>query len=180
MENIDVVKRQLNDAQASRVRFDLGFRGIVSLASALCVFIFAAMLSIYGNSLFVARGLAPLCHGGIWIAVIAVNFGLIRTGIQLLAWRNGRHYGVIVEGERSGGLMESLFNAVSALIFIGLGIAVLLTGGSLIDGLRTATQIPMALLSITFGLSSAESSLFYFWRQKSGYNDFIHEISDRI
>lgn len=180
MESDKVKTRNLTESERSRVVFDLTFRGLVSLASALCVIVFAVMLSIYGNKLFMARGLVPICHGGIWIAVIAVDFGLIRTGIQLLVWRKGLHKGVVfAKGINSGGLFETLFNIISAIVFIGLGIAVLLAGQSGLDGLRTATQIPLAILSITFGLSSAESALSYFWRRHAGLADLVHELPER-
>ncbi len=176
---IDIKTRELSEKEKNSVRFDLTVRGLLSLISAACVIVFAIMLSIHGLPIFAKGGLTGVCVGGIWIAVIAVDFGLVRSGIQLLAWRKARHIGVLPDsGKPSGGILEDVFNIFMAIIFVGLGIAVLIAGRLGLDGLQTSTQIPMSILSITFGLSSAASAAINIWKRRTGLADIVHEIPE--
>ena len=181
MENNDEIKtRKLDELETSRVRFDLAARGTLSLISAACIVVFAIMFSIHGAPLFAKEGLTGICMGGIWIAVIAVDFGLVRSGIQFLVWKNGRHIGVKPQaGAPASHLLDDILNVFATIIFIGIGIAVLIAGRLGLGSLRTATQIPLSILSITFGLSSAESVLKHIWIRRAGLDDIIHEIPEK-
>jgi len=96
-----------------------------------------------------------------------------------LAWRNGRHLGVVSEGKSPSGALDFVFNLLFALIFVGLGIGIIVSGGAMADGLRTAVQIPLALLTITLGLGSAESCAMFLWRRRASLDDLIHEIPNK-
>ena len=169
--------RKLTAGELSRVRRDLLIRGILSLFSAAMIVVFGIVLTAHGAPLFAYRGNAPLCIGAIWIAVIAMDFGLIRNGLQFFAWRKARHKGVPAEGDNNPpSLFEDIFNIVGAILFVGFGIAVLVAGRLGLESVQTLPQLPLSLLSISFGLSSAESAAIHFWFRSAGLADVIHEL----
>ncbi|RKZ29951.1 hypothetical protein DRQ36_07095 [bacterium] len=171
--------RKLTEQEISRTKLDLAVRGWSSLFGAAMVVVFAVILTIRSMSLFTAHGNTAICTAAIWIAVVAVDFGMVRHGLQFLKWRKARHSGVVPTETVSGySFFDDIFNIVSTVVFIFFGIAVLFTGKLGFGDLNTIPQIPLSLLIISFGLSSAESVAFHFRLRKAGLADVIHEIEE--
>jgi len=168
--------RKLSDSENRAISKDLLWRSIISLISSFSVIVFALMLTIEGKHTFVNTGTTGICIAAIWIAVIAVDFGMIRNAIQSLTWRHGNHLGVLSDEKHNPpGIGEDIFNIIGAIIFIAFGIAVLIAGKLGLDSANRIPQIPLSILSISFGLSSAQSTVHHFWLRSKGYTEVIHK-----
>ncbi len=171
--------RTLSSDEIKRIKFDLAFRGWLSLISALIVVVFAIMMSFHGMPLFKDRGIVHICLPAIWIAAIAVNFGLIRSGLQYLKWHKGHHTGVVeAEGITKPNILDDIINIIIFVVFVAFGIIVLFVGKLGFGDAYTLPQIPMSILSITFGLTSGETARLHFWLRKAGLVDIFHEAKE--
>jgi len=174
-ENKSRKTRPLSSDEIKSIRLDLAFRGWLSLMSALIVLVLGVVLTIYSTPLFSDRGVLPICIPAIWIAVIAVNWGLVRNGIQFLAWRKGKHTGIVREpGLPAPGLFDDILNLFILIVFVAFGIVVLVAGDLGFSDPYAITQIPVAILSIAFGLTSGVSARLHFWLRKTGLVDVEH------
>ncbi len=172
--------RKLTDVEIARVKLDLAIRGWSSLVSAAMVVFFAIILTVRGSPIFAARHTSFVCIGAIWIAVVIINFGMVRHGLSFLRWRSARHIGVL--SPKEGGnpeLLENIFNIVGAVIFTAVGVAVLIAGKLGLESIQTITQIPLSLLAISFGVNSAEAAVMHFWLRKVKLADVIHEVEKK-
>lgn len=169
--------RTLSSDEIKRIRFDLAFRGWLSLLSAVLVVVFALMMTFHGMPLFRDRGIVHICLPAIWIAAIAVDFGLIRNGLQYLKWRKGHHTGVIeAEGVSKPNILDDIINIIIFVVFVLFGIIVLSVGKLGFGDAYTLPQIPMSILSIAFGLTSGETARLHFWLRKAGLVDVVHDV----
>jgi len=174
-----IEKRKLQPDEIKRVRIDLATRGWLSLLSALMVVIYAIILTSHGIPIFADRGITGLCVAAIWIAVIAVDFGLVRSGLQFLTWRKGNHMGVLKGGDVSSpNIFDDLVNFAICIVFVAFGITVLITGKLGLGDIKTIPQIPLSILSIAFGLTSGETAAIHFWFRRRGLVDVLHKIDD--
>ncbi len=173
--------RAISAQETARVMTDLALRGWLSLFSAVMIVFYGLILTVHGSPLFSERGISGLCIAAIWIAVVAIDFGLVRSGLQFLIWRKGNHRGVPPSEEASPpGLFDDIVNIAFCVLFVAFGITVLIAGKLGLGDLRTLPQIPLSLLSIAFGLTSGETALFHFWLRKRRLVDVMHEVPDRI
>lgn len=168
--------RNLKSDESARIKKDLTIRGWLALISATMIVSFAIFMTIHSLPIFSGRGLSFPCIGAIWIAAIAMGFGFVRSGFQYLSWKDGSHTGV-VRSEKTPfqDPTEQILNIISAIVFCGLGIAILIAGRFGSISRYAIPQIPLSFLSISIGLSSAESAYIYFWLRKRNLVDVIHE-----
>ncbi|HDS29421.1 MAG TPA: hypothetical protein ENN67_00105 [Firmicutes bacterium] len=143
--------------------------------SALTVLVLGVVLTIYSSPLFSDRGVLSICIPAIWITVIAVNWGLVRNGVQFLAWRKGKHTGIVQEpGLPAPGLFDDILNLAILIVFVAFGIIVLVAGDLGFSDRYAITQIPVAILSMAFGLTSGASARLHFWLRRAGLVDIEH------
>lgn len=177
VDNKSMKTRKLSSDEIKRIRFDLTFRGWLSLISAAMVVVFAVIMTIHGMPLFKDRSIVPICVPAIWIAAVAVDFGLLRSGLQYLKWRKGHHTGVVeAEGIPKPSLLDDILNLIIFVVFVAFGIIVLFSGKLGFGDAYTLPQIPLSILSITFGMTSGETARLHFWLRKVGLVDVIHKV----
>lgn len=178
-ENKSRKTRNLTSDEIKTIRLDLAFRGWLSLVSAVTVFVLGIVFTTYGSPLFADRGVMPICIPAIWITVIAVNWGLVRNGVQFLVWRKGKHTGIVREpGLTAPGLFDDILNIAIFIVFVAFGIIVLVSGDLGFSDRYAVTQIPVAILSMAFGLTSGSSARLHFWLRKTGLVDVEHTAPD--
>jgi hypothetical protein len=179
-ENKSKKTRPLTTAEIKSIRFDLAFRGWLSLISALIVFALGVIFTIYGMPLYQDRNIVPICIPAILIAVIALEWGLVRSGFQHLVWRKGKHTGIVEEpGVSPTSIVDDIFNVVIFVVCVPIGIAVLVAGDLGFSDPYAITQIPSSFLAMAFGLSAGESARFNFWLRKKGLVDIEHNAKDK-
>jgi len=178
MENtIKLKKRELTEDERKRVRKDLTIRGWSSIVSAAMIVSFAIVLTIHGIPLFAERGLTMPCIGAIWVAVIAIDFGIVRNGLQFLTWRNAAHLGIeITRQNQPTGLTDQILNLIGAVIFFVFGVVILFIGLGKLGNPNYLAQIPLSILSISLGISSAESAFINLWFRKRRLVDVVHNM----
>lgn len=172
--------RLLTTAEIKSIRFDLSFRGWLSLLSALTVFAVGVIFTIYGMPLYQSRNIVPICIPAIWIAVIALEWGLVRSGLQYFVWRKGKHAGIVEEpGVSPSNILDDILNIVIFAVCFPIGIAVLVAGDLGFGDPYAITQIPISIITMAFGLSAGESARFNFWLRKNGLVDIEHSAKDK-